>query len=774
MQLYSATPVTDKPQGKSLSSEKNKVTPAVKKSDKASNKVPAKSFKNKQELIDFVKHQTNYELPNEDSTLNRNRNRLYTKIDRLHHNSVLSTLNYWGIKYNEHLGGYYWIDLKNGDKAPATNKENAVKPAKQTAIAKGTPATDKFINHTADLISNRQTGKPIGKDEEFSDMYLAARDENKGNTDMLSSLHNIAVKIAAMQNTRAQESSYSLDQSDIAKNIQDIRDMQKGTVSKAKQEKLAKAKNGTTVEKKDYRLVDKAKTISGISGVPEKEIKKMIVPYEANNAAEARKYANKFLGKILTNKNYGISGVVSISNFRKMISESSLLKSSFPSVHMTAVANVDTLFKKAEFDVTQQDRDNDTNIKLIHYMYTSMLYRNKAYRIKLVVKELKNPNENNSIYAVEALDVEKPTWKQDIADTVNNNSPMVPPQVGAYILDAKNRKINHPNNPVPNVTAADLSASVKGAAVETIRDGVFSLNFTNGNKIIVDTTVDYIPMDSDKVLKDYGHRPTENDMAVGVTQVISGQRFIRLVSGMSGIKTFNHEIFENAFMNMTRTERSILLKDYGSKEVAADRYADFLMKRMGALTKRSTTIFQKTKDFFSNIRAKLFGKKSEDIFRDIENGNILNREIIPEDTENYRIVKRPSEMTKEPEQETTKASADLEYVPPAEPPKAAPDESGNVPTPKAQTIWQKFADDHGLDRVVDRSEEKLITSYSEIISTDNAINSEKDKQIVILKDTIVAKDKAHATEMKKAEAKGWVRTILVGIAAGTFGYLVAK
>jgi CRISPR/Cas system CMR subunit Cmr4 (Cas7 group RAMP superfamily) len=69
---------------------------------------------------------------------------------------------------------------------------------------------------------------------------------------------------------------------------------------------------------------------------------------------------------------------------------------------------------------------------------------------------------------------------------------------------------------------------------------------------------------------------------------------------------------------------------------------------------------------------------------------------------------------------------------------------------------------------------ELITSYSEIISTDNAINAEKDKQIVILKDTIVAKDKAHATEMKKAEAKGWVRTILVGIAAGALGYLVAK
>ena len=70
------------------------------------------SFKNKQELIDFIKHQTNISLPNPANSLNSKRNILYTEISRSDAHRVLPLLSKKGIRYETHLQNAYWIYVR--------------------------------------------------------------------------------------------------------------------------------------------------------------------------------------------------------------------------------------------------------------------------------------------------------------------------------------------------------------------------------------------------------------------------------------------------------------------------------------------------------------------------------------------------------------------------------------------------------------------------------------------------------------------------------------
>lgn len=71
-------------------------------------------FKNKAELINFVKHQTKIVIPNEASTMNSNKNVLYTTIGRANKLPVLSLLQKYNIRYEEHLVDKYFVYLKGG------------------------------------------------------------------------------------------------------------------------------------------------------------------------------------------------------------------------------------------------------------------------------------------------------------------------------------------------------------------------------------------------------------------------------------------------------------------------------------------------------------------------------------------------------------------------------------------------------------------------------------------------------------------------------------
>jgi hypothetical protein len=73
----------------------------------------SKTFKNKNELIDFVKTQLKVELVNDpNDRLNQKRNVLYTEIPKERELPVFSLLTKYGIRYEQHMKGYYWIFLK--------------------------------------------------------------------------------------------------------------------------------------------------------------------------------------------------------------------------------------------------------------------------------------------------------------------------------------------------------------------------------------------------------------------------------------------------------------------------------------------------------------------------------------------------------------------------------------------------------------------------------------------------------------------------------------
>lgn len=72
-----------------------------------------KTFKNKQELVDFIKKQTNITLENDvEGILNKKRNVLYTYVSRDDAYKVFPLLHKYGIRSEGHLKGYYWIWIK--------------------------------------------------------------------------------------------------------------------------------------------------------------------------------------------------------------------------------------------------------------------------------------------------------------------------------------------------------------------------------------------------------------------------------------------------------------------------------------------------------------------------------------------------------------------------------------------------------------------------------------------------------------------------------------
>lgn len=189
---------------------------------------------------------------------------------------------------------------------------------------------------------------------------------------------------------------------------------------------------------------------------------------------------------------------------------------------------------------------------------------------------------------------------------------------GAYALGEKQTGL-------PPLSVADVAARVKGAEVSDLGRGKMKLEFSNGTAWIVDTQAEAIAVDPEVVKRDYGRDAEPDDVVSGRTRVIDGQRFIDLVAGMSDASTFSHEVFESAWDSLSKEEQAAVLKTHGSRERAAEMYGEFLEGRVGKLTKRTQAIFQRLKDFFSAIRATLFGRNSEDVFRDIASGKALNR-----------------------------------------------------------------------------------------------------------------------------------------------------
>ncbi|WP_346690379.1 LPD5 domain-containing protein [uncultured Cloacibacillus sp.] len=218
----------------------------------------------------------------------------------------------------------------------------------------------------------------------------------------------------------------------------------------------------------------------------------------------------------------------------------------------------------------------------------------------------------------------------------------------------------------PSISIDDIRARIKGAEVTELDSGKIRLDFINGTKWIIDMEAAEIPVDPDIVRRDYGRDVKPDDVVSGRTRIIGGRTFIDLVAGMSDAKTFSHEVFEASWGTLTGEEQNILLKTYKSREVAADRYAAYLEGRVGVSSSAVSTVFQRLKDFFMDIRASLFGRGSEDIFRQIAEGKVHSRSVQQSEEEAVRYeirdregnMKGADEIIEKPVEEWTNAEAD--------------------------------------------------------------------------------------------------------------------
>jgi len=206
---------------------------------------------------------------------------------------------------------------------------------------------------------------------------------------------------------------------------------------------------------------------------------------------------------------------------------------------------------------------------------------------------------------------------------------------GAYTIGKSS------SNVLPSISVADVAARVKGADVSDLGSGKMKIAFPNGKAWLVDTQASGIQTDPKIVQRDYGRDVQSDDIVKGRTRIVDGRTFIDLVAGMSDAKTFSHEVFESAWDLLTKDEQDAVLNTYKNRENAAERYAEFLEGRVKKLTPRIQRIFQRIKDFFADIRASMFGKNSEDVFRDVASGKVFLRgNSAAEDVEHYRLERR--------------------------------------------------------------------------------------------------------------------------------------
>ena len=135
---------------------------------------------------------------------------------------------------------------------------------------------------------------------------------------------------------------------------------------------------------------------------------KFIMPRSASSVAEAQKLIRPLVNVDITNEKIGMTAFLSNRSIKKLGSEKATSKSISPALHAKAIANIDILYKNADFDVTHSDYKNSTRVKQIHRLGTLMFDEKsgKLVPVAITVKEFLDRNAN-IVYSIEALDINK-------------------------------------------------------------------------------------------------------------------------------------------------------------------------------------------------------------------------------------------------------------------------------------------------------------------------------------------------------------------------------
>jgi hypothetical protein len=217
-------------------------------------------------------------------------------------------------------------------------------------------------------------------------------------------------------------------------------------------------------------------------------------------------------------------------------------------------------------------------------------------------------------------------------------------------------------NSLPEITPEAINANAPGLHATRLSGGALLLEGKGGAKLFVDTRDEPLPINSEAFRQEYGRDVTPDDIATGRTIIMDKKAFIDLVNGVSTLEDFHEELYHSAEALVLRPEEIAKLReDFGSEKATVEAYLNFRNRRMKRLTVRSMRFFQRIKDCFDRIRATLFGPRSEDIFRDIADGRVWDREVIEsnEAVERYRASKKlPYEAVYQDDMVTMSVSSD--------------------------------------------------------------------------------------------------------------------
>lgn len=130
---------------------------------------------------------------------------------------------------------------------------------------------------------------------------------------------------------------------------------------------------------------------------------------QADTFLSARIAASAFAGKDLINEQTQFVARVSRNSLDKMLSRSAVSKSETPQSHALAVANLDDLFARAIQGWSKPDRDSNQNIRAIHRFFAPIMHGQQMQLVKMTVKETADKPTPNSLYSVEAVELNENT-----------------------------------------------------------------------------------------------------------------------------------------------------------------------------------------------------------------------------------------------------------------------------------------------------------------------------------------------------------------------------
>ncbi|MDR0437382.1 MAG: hypothetical protein LBH22_03665 [Bacteroidales bacterium] len=131
------------------------------------------------------------------------------------------------------------------------------------------------------------------------------------------------------------------------------------------------------------------------------------------NIKEARAWAkNNVVGVYkneLTDENIHVSKVA----IDKYLSESAIRKSLNLDIHLSTLKVLPKLIQTSVLKETQQDRDNNKDIKGIQRFYAAIDYVNELYSVKITVKAY--TTGLNTAYSYEVLKIESPIISNELS-----------------------------------------------------------------------------------------------------------------------------------------------------------------------------------------------------------------------------------------------------------------------------------------------------------------------------------------------------------------------